>query len=893
MTALASRTNNLINSYRDYIAEMSNDPITGGDADAGAAAITAMESGGKTVEHNGGGVKRYSGRNGAALFRDFSYKDDPQTNNNVNLHSHRLDEDQSFASYGDFAQRSSRRKQYHYSIFRSASFRRCAIGLCVLGAIVGMSVGIAKTQQQKKDIPDWEGMLAEEQQNGMSGGLTATDQHSAPLNAKETEALYQNSAMKFHPLWFSRDKGWKGQTYDSAMDYCGSQMGGLVLCPYEAICPAGANTLPMGGEKRGAEPSGSTWVPFIDNENAWAQVGISDSWCVKHDGAPKWGVTGEGNEGITRYVVCCRATGSATVTATNPSSNSGQVEQEFSDQVSIEKYNAQWFDRTSGWEGATYTQAVSFCASKGKLVVCPYEAYCPKGVNSTPFGGVKVGFDGEQEQWAPIMNKSDEWVQVGPNNKCSTKSGITQEGSQLVTQHLLCCRIEEANAIADIASVVVGDEIKPTMPPTNKPVVDTVPFVESQPAQNPLQTSVTLDSSLSAEEKILIAETMTKFKANRYDRTNGWGGSNYYEALMFCGAKGAVVCPYEAYCPQGPSKTIVGGMAANTQWVPFINIPNGWLQIGPDETCMPYNSLNPFPPEWGLTGENKEETLHIMCCETDDPNWTPQDQISNIVVSSALSEIDKMAMDMFKPIWYGRKHGWKGGSHNDAEKFCNNIGDKAVCPSVGYCPDGKTLFNGRQPFSGEQWSPLSDGNWVLTGSVATHPSATCQMYHTLTGQPPSDMDRLPDDKKQHIMCCSKTEEGSFQENLDLIQAKMQPTWHDRSDGWIGGSHIDAINFCHKNGGKKLCPYVAYCPHGEGYQPFPGHPVDFNTETTQWAPWGEDTTTGWGTGWVLVSMKYQNSATTCMSYSDLEGGVPPWGESSDMAEAKKYILCCSV
>jgi len=301
---------------------------------------------------------------------------------------------------------------------------------------------------------------------------------------------------------------------------------------------------------------------------------------------------------------------------------------------------------------------------------------------------------------------------------------------------------------------------------------------------------------------------------------------------------------------------------------------------------MPYNSINSFPPEWGITGENKAETSHIMCCEPDD-NWIPQDQTANRVVSSAQNQIDKMAMDMFKPIWFGRKHGWQGGSHQDAVKFCNNIGDMDLCPIMALCPDGKTLLNGMQPFPGEQWSPLSDGDWALTGSVEEDPSATCNEYQYLTNQPSSDMDSLSEDKKQHIMCCAKSEDGTNQDNV--IKATIEPTWHDSTDGWNGGSHSDAIDFCRNNGGKELCPYFGYCPNGEGYQPFPGHTVDFNTESLQWSPWDEGT----GKGWVLISQKYQNSATTCMKYSDLEGGIPPWDESSNLAEAKKYILCCSV
>lgn len=95
ISALASRTNSLINSYRDYIAEMSNDPIVGGDAAAAASVIEVME-GGKTApdeEENvpeaseeatplPPGAKGFIGqfqdaRKGATLYSDYTFKDDP------------------------------------------------------------------------------------------------------------------------------------------------------------------------------------------------------------------------------------------------------------------------------------------------------------------------------------------------------------------------------------------------------------------------------------------------------------------------------------------------------------------------------------------------------------------------------------------------------------------------------------------------------------------------------------------------------------------------------------------------------------------------------------------------------------------------------------------------
>lgn len=49
-------------------------------------------------------------------------------------------------------------------MFRSAAFRRCAIVLVAIGAIVEISVGITKALQQRHDLPDWEGMLVEEEE---------------------------------------------------------------------------------------------------------------------------------------------------------------------------------------------------------------------------------------------------------------------------------------------------------------------------------------------------------------------------------------------------------------------------------------------------------------------------------------------------------------------------------------------------------------------------------------------------------------------------------------------------------------------------------------------------------------------------------------------------------
>lgn len=111
---------------------------------------------------------------------------------------------------------------------------------------------------------------------------------------------------------------------------------------------------------------------------------------------------------------------------------------------------------------------------------------------------------------------------------------------------------------------------------------------------------------------------------------------------------------------------------------------------------------------------------------------------------------------------------------------------------------------------------------------------------------------------------------------------------DSSHGYEGGSHADAMAFCESFGNRKLCPYTGYCPHGPGQPVMGGHAADFNTEGEQWAPvYGQNKN-----HWVMIGMKYQNKATTCMTSEELEGEMPAWGMTKENAQLKKYILCCS-
>ena len=65
------------------------------------------------------------------------------------------------------------------------------------------------------------------------------------------------------------------------------------------------------------------------------------------------------------------------------------------------------YDRSEGWRGQTYLEALQFCATKESRVPCPYVAYCPLGQVNQPLGGIKEGV-----AWSPLIDSPNAWVSV-------------------------------------------------------------------------------------------------------------------------------------------------------------------------------------------------------------------------------------------------------------------------------------------------------------------------------------------------------------------------------------------------------------------------------------------------------------------------------------------------
>ncbi|KAL3823016.1 hypothetical protein ACHAXA_005204 [Cyclostephanos tholiformis] len=762
-----------------------------------------------------------------------------------------------------------------------------------------------------------------------------------PYDGVETQTRYEYGEAEIHePKWYDRSSGWDGRTYDEASAFCIREhpSGIGALCPFSVVCPIGPRRIPYGGvEVDHNATSLIQWTPLANSPNDWVMVGAGNDVCMTHVELnyenPLWGQTGEDSEEITRYLICCRnMTVSADSTTVPVIDSDGGGEggggttattasdtELWYDEGHI--FEPVWYDRSSGWEGRTYDDASSFCANNhagGVGELCEYEAVCPNGPRNTPIGGAFENYDENGMvskslvQWTAIGDSFNDWVMIGPGNDvCRTYMsvhydnpiwGLTGKDSEEMTQAIVCCRKATASAAS---------------------------------SQNETVASATSDSGTGGEV------TTTQLYPVWYDRSTGWEGRTYDEAVSFCESLGSgehQLCNYETYCPMGSGNApFSGGLNETTwsesTWAPLGDAYNHWVQLGNlnEMVCTKFDSYTNENPSWGISGEASYKfTGYLMCCsdvdstqqqttewgltglqsETitrtilccDEPEgFGPEvdDQISQAMVLNAVEEI---ILNTMHPVWFGRDEGYHGEQrtrrlHSFARpsEGCIYVPLKLV-----NCPNGqsydKPLFLQKDAFEGEQWAPYSNytnddvdvtNAYILVGTLSGDASSTCRKYEDLTNgmYPPWTEDDSHTDLKKHVLCCMNPDKLT---NEEVVSTGMNSIWLDQSHGWKGGSYTDGEQFCDGLGGKKLCPYTAYCPHGPGQNPMGGHSADFNREGEQWSP-----VYGTENQWVLIGRKYENSAFTCLTHHDLEGSHPDWGLTADNSSAKLHIMCCSL
>lgn len=438
-----------------------------------------------------------------------------------------------------------------------------------------------------------------------------------------------------------------------------------------------------------------------------------------------------------------------------------------------------WYDRTKGWDGKTYLQAEQFCSAINGRQPCSYSAYCPDGKGKPPVGGVKDELNG-RSRWAPISNPPNEWVQVGKKDSCEIYSdrhgpwGEPDEDDillEVITRHVACCLRSSDDGYP-------GD------------ILHRPPYLEEDDPSNSLPGPLWFNDS------------------------DGWAGTSYDEGVIFCKAQSMSVCPYKDYCPRNSPFLGVKGKDAAEWLAPFWGGQPLWVSVGSINTCQQRESLD---------DSDKPKVKYILCCheESEDTQsiggdakegavsskpimqQTPRPMssssqgsspskftqtlrptkvvlkpLNNLSESSqntppsesndpsALTKNEQAAVDYMRPLWYGRKDGYVGSSHQEATDFCESMGGRQLCQPEAYCPNGSPadgelnplpLFLKRSAFPSEQWAPidLNANSWLLVGIINDNPAYTCTTYESVHdgAQPLWGFDGAETELKEHIMCC--------------------------------------------------------------------------------------------------------------------------------------------
>lgn len=243
--AIAERTNQLMTDFRSYINDLQ------GEDSAAATNGDALE---QNVDAEYGEKTANNIDDSGSLMRSW---DQPKL-------SHR--DDHISYGYGDIHDDVIYSRNPHRPY--SKKLKKCLLG-SIFGAvltsvIVGIASGVHKSRVEKT-LPDWEGELAEIQQeeNKIKGepqhteqishnpqvgeglqngyyadaqGLDETGGNAPTMDASsgkeetaaeiinytiENEEKWKTVENTFHPKWFDRSTGWEGETYDEGLIFCG------------------------------------------------------------------------------------------------------------------------------------------------------------------------------------------------------------------------------------------------------------------------------------------------------------------------------------------------------------------------------------------------------------------------------------------------------------------------------------------------------------------------------------------------------------------------------------------------------------------------------------------------------------------------------------------------
>ena len=734
------------------------------------------------------------------------------------------------------------RSRYKYPIFRSNKCKRAMLygAICLGFAVMVVSLTSAITngfedvkRKRAKPLPDWK----EDEDWRESVKETWEKDHVVSEGMATPQEKPSSSIEYFRPHWFSDAQGWSGTTHEVAKKFCEYIMIGqdqndtMHLCPLEAYCPNGAiESKPLFNEMDAFE--GEQWAPVSSGSNQWVMVGNEGQHTCAVN-SPSVSVDTL-SPTVKKHILCCQAPSGANVAEdmnSSPQTDNdaiayeayeNQLKQLFSEVSAA--YRPIMYDRSTGWQGRTYQEAVTWCDAYHNYIPCPFEVYCPDQKHLMP--GIQ---DKEGESWAPVVNQENEWVQVGAGDICELYSekhgtkpdwGVSGANSEAITGHIMCCRahgLQAGEELQNQSNQYVNQATNPPLPPPAAPIEHDK---ESELDGGMLQSDVVEETGLDVGDfggteldfEMLEVKLTEHFNPTWFDRETGWSGQTYEESKQFCNhINGFMLCPHYVFCPGGGKKVLGGRKDEGESWAAVVDGFNEWVQVGAGGECNLYSANEGESPGWGLTGDNNEEiTRHIMCCkipkenvnsvtetakeesvsvtvadiEADETNTEENDSssvVQNENESSSMSMLEIVTENAFHPEWFDSRLGWLGGTYDEAKAFCDSLpqpnnGHWYLCPRRAYCPNGprdnEPLYLQKDAFEGIQWAPISDrqNGWVLVGKMSQQLPHTCEDYFQINHHDPLwGLDGSSTDMKKHILCCNSPSgiylsEGDQQEN---------------------------------------------------------------------------------------------------------------------------------
>ena len=296
----------------------------------------------------------------------------------------------------------------------------------------------------------------------------------------------------------------------------------MVVCPYDAICPDGTDSIPLGGPFD-EDNSDMSWAPVSNDFNEWVKIDSANGSCLlwsrMNPEPQEWGISGA-REDATSHVMCCKPVDGQALDAATFAPPQGEepskptYEDDNSPQAIVANhYKPRWYDRDDGWTGTTWPEAIEFCSTVDNglndpdeigMMVCPYEAYCPFGSSYHPLGGVVTEPAGA---WSPIANGFDEWVKVDDEDMCVRWSSLNVDppswgvngGAEGMTRHVMCC-IPTTEQVLDVT---------PTTEEVTTPVITTTAATTTAAAATTTTTAITTPEPISQPSPKPTLQTIT------------------------------------------------------------------------------------------------------------------------------------------------------------------------------------------------------------------------------------------------------------------------------------------------------------------------------------------------------------------------------------------------